>query len=289
MSVKLSNIFDYELGDNKHHFGFDPEGRFQMLFKGDVRTFAVTGGSLAGLAVRVHPEGFCKIDSVDFAWKGNKKNGLITVKAIETGDCDLLLFDPKGKEVDRVTIRVVRFRSLKTRFYNLKDSKGRRGVNPDDPQVATHVLLGRIAQINEIVGLQCGVYLEPSGTGLLRDCSVQADLGNRLNLKNSFKTIFQSTDMDRGADYHVFFSWALEDTTDLGNTFLNFTAILASQKEKDRDRTLSHELVHFLSGSGVIKRNDHDEKLTDLMYKSSPHGIMMRKGRLKKIQHGTDP
>ena len=67
---------------------------------------------------------------------------------------------------------------------------------------------------------------------------------------------------------------AIEGGHSNGITKSNFTLLDSSLPSDKRQLTLAHEFVHFLSGSGIVKVNDHDDKQSDLLFKTAPHGIV---------------
>lgn len=296
MPVRFTNLLDYTVDVQAgttatkltHHWGFDADARFQTIATGQRRQLSTTGGSLAGMAVSIANEGVCKfVGSPDLVSNYLGRIGIITIEGVAEGDTTMTLADNSGKQVDQIAIHVTKWRSVMVRYYNLVDIRGRNGVaNPDtNPLFSIKALSDLTDVVNGIVAMQCDVMTVNSGTGVLRDLKFSADLGSRVDIHKT--NPYSSGDLDPAAEYHVAFVWAIDGGRHTnGITKGNFTLLDAALKEDHRQVTLAHEFVHFLSGSGVVTVNDHDDQHADLMFKHWPHGISMRKDRLAKIIHG---
>jgi len=293
MPIRFINRLRFDFGETEgfkpaiHEAGFDPAERFQMLGVDDLRYFSMTGGNPAGMSVDVTPAAICRFeDPPDLSstiFTGIL--GQIGIRAVAEGDAALVLTDSMGKTVDKIDIKVVKPRNVKVRFYNLRDSLGRQAVdNPDiNPLFNVLALDQLIFAVNTIVNDQCAVKLAKLGQGLLRDLTFQKDLTNRVNIFTTNQ--FESTDLDTDADYHVAFTWGIDSAHTNGITRTNFSLLQVSLSEIKRKLTAAHELVHFLSMPIGDTTTDHDDQKADLMFKTSPHGIMMRKARLIRIIH----
>lgn len=270
-----------------HDFGFDRSAKFTMIYVGGRAQFSVEGGNPSGMRFEFRPTtAFCKILSQDISLKIQEKVGLITIEGIAPGACKLSLVDAKGTTVDEISIDVVPFRSVLTRFYNLIDGKGRRAMRDPgtDPSVSQTTLIDLVFEINSIITPQCGVMMGLSGQGLIRDLGVLADLGNRVDINKHLISLVASSDFDRLSQYHIVFVWGIDGGHSRGITHTNVT-LIQSNLGSARSITLAHEFAHFLSGSGIITVGDHDSDISDLLFKQFPHGIAMRQARLKKIIH----
>ena len=234
-----------------------------------------------------------RIDSQDMSQRVGHKIGLVAIQGVMAGDSQLALANSSDPSIsyDEITVRVVPIREVRVRFYNLIDTKGRRGIRDPatDASVSNAALRSLVAEVNAMVGPQCGVQLVMSGQGSLQDLNVFADLENRVDIVKNLNAIYAS-DLDRSAQYHVAFVWGIEGSHARGITDLNIS-LMRTDLGPTRSITLAHELVHFLSGGGTgrpgLTVGDHDEpgSLLDLMHNRSPHGILMRKDRLMKIIH----
>ena len=295
---KIVNSIDYDLAAIRaggavpsvpgkvklvHHFGFDAAASFQRIGVPTRKIFSVQdgGSAVTAMSFDIQPPGICKIVSQDMSLKMNAtRQGVAVIESVAPGDCKLILL-AGGTKVDSVSLKAVPVRFVITRFYNLIDAKGRRGVDPARPDVSLAALDSLIDQVNGIVGAQCDVWMAKSGQGLLRDLSCRDDLQNKIDI-NRFN-IFAQSDMDGQAEYHVMFVWGIDGPHSNGITKSNVTMIDASITTEKREITLAHEFVHFLSGGGIVTVGDHDTQQDDLMFKTAPHGINMRKDRLAKI------
>ncbi|HEY0777265.1 MAG TPA: hypothetical protein VGD56_04785 [Gemmatirosa sp.] len=299
--LKIVNTFRYDHGISfpgtslgmssppklVHDFGFDRKARFQMLQVGSAAKLSSDGGDPTGMHFELRPATqACKIVSQDMTLKVLDKIGMVVVEGVAPGTGHLVLVDAKGKVVDQVDIEVVAHRAVITRFYNLIDSKGRRGIRDPgtDPTVSKIALSNLIDEIESIVLVQCGVAMAISGEGYIRDLNVSADLGNRIDLQRDVTKLVASSDFDRAAQFHVAFGWDIDGGHPRGSTMTN-VAVIRSDLKSSRSVTLAHEFVHFLSGSGIVTKDDHDSESSDLLFKSFPHGIALRRDRLKKIIH----
>jgi hypothetical protein len=138
--------------------------------------------------------------------------------------------------------------------------------------------------VNSIVSIQVDCMLTPSGDGALRDLSDSRDFGRAVDINKT--NIFSFTGMDGDAGYHVIFVWAIDGPHSNGITKSNVTLLDASLAENKRPITLAHEFVHFLCGSGIVTVTDHDDQQDDLMFRTYPHGLNMRKARMQKVRIG---
>lgn len=295
MPARFASLLDFDLdiaragtstGKLVHHFGFDPEARFQQVAVGQRKVLSTVGGDTKGLTATIKPTAICKfVTAPDLTSKFLSRLGIITIEGVAEGEAVLSLTDARGKEVDRVAIGVTKFRSVVTRFYNLVDDKGREGIrNVDTNPLFTPLAIEALVQtINDIVLCQCEVMMVNSGTGAVRNLTFASDLGTRVDINKV--NPFSSTDLDKAAQYHVAFVWGIDGAHSNGITKSNFTLIQSSLPSEKRDLTIAHEFVHFLSGSGIVTVGDHDDRQSDLLFKTAPHGIMLRKARLQKIIH----
>ncbi|MGL4325566.1 MAG: hypothetical protein ACRCTD_16140 [Beijerinckiaceae bacterium] len=293
MAAKFTSnsVWDFEESHDRkangklvHYFGYDPAGKFMMHNVGDLYALSTTGGSLKDHSIDFDTSGICSFDSPpDFSYTSGSKAGLFPVRSISQGSTNLVLSDASGRAVDKIEIKVVKRRDVIVRFYNLIDGARRTAIgNPDtNPLFSTAALNSLISRVNKIVFFQCGVRLLASGTGILRDLNFSANLGNAVDILTV--NPFSSSDLDHNAEFHVAFTWGISGGGANGVTKSNLCLLQASLQPEKREITLAHEFVHFLSGSGILIRNDHDELKSDLMYKDAPHGVMMRKTRLNKI------
>jgi hypothetical protein len=293
MGVQLINLFDYTHGPgvlNKvkltHFWGFDSQSRFLNLSVGVRKQLSIAGGDPTGMSVDVSPTSICRfVGQPNLTDKVFDRTGFVTLEGVTEGDAEIKLLDPNGKTLDKVAIKVVKPRFVKVRFYNLVDGKRRKGVSDPDTDVSFSLgaLQDLVLGVTSIVGLQCDVSMGLAGLGFLRDLTFTADLGNRVKIQDV--NPFSSPDLDPDAQYHVAFVWGLAEGHPNGITKSNFSLLQADLRDTQREVTLAHEFVHFLSGGGIVNVNDHDDLVSDLMFKTSPHGINMRKGRLTKIIH----
>jgi hypothetical protein len=288
--VKIINLLDFDLeatrglkstGSLVHRFGFDPAAKFQRIGVGNRKQFGTEGGPPTGLSFKVSPPGVCTILSQDMSIKFGSRQGMATIEAAAAGVCKLVLANSAGKAVDEATLNVFPQRNVKVRFYNLVDAKGRQGINATHFSVQPTALESLIDTVNSIVGVQCDVWLHKTGLGLLRDLRTANDMGRAVDIDKF--NIFGEPDRDPDAEYHVLFVWGISGTHTNGITKSNVTFLDASLPVEKRDTTLAHEFVHFLSGSGIVTTSDHDGQKSDLMFKTAPHGLMLRKDRLLKI------
>jgi len=215
------------------------------------------------------------------------RTGLMVLEGVSPGTgATLELRNATGKAVDSIAVAVAPFNSFKVRYYNLIDGKGRKAVStidfaPPPPNFSPATLTDLTDRVNSIVSTQCDCMLVPNGGGTMIDLSTPDDMGDRVN--GDRFNIFRFGNMDTDAQYHVVFVWVIEGAHSNGITKTNTTLLEASLSLGKRPLTLAHEFVHFLSGSGVVTVGDHDDNETDLLFKSAPHGINLRKARLEKI------
>jgi hypothetical protein len=236
--------------------------------------------------------GPAKVTDLDMSWTDNAgKNGIITIEGVAPGECQLYLLDG-GRQLDAITIKVVPCRRVVTRFYNMIDGVGHTGISDpaSDPNFSLGELSALIDGVNQIVFAQSYVLMAASGSGVLKDANFAPhNFGDHIDKDDrSLRTIIPfADDPDPDAAYHVFFVWSIkEDATSrertLGATVPEFTLILSDLDKTQRILTLSHEFVHWLSDTSGTS---HDAKQSDLMFKTEPHGIMMRRDRLLRIIH----
>ena len=274
-----------------HHFGLDSEAKFQRLASGSRRALSTVGGPVSEMKFVITGTANCKIVSQDMTVKGlGGRNGMVVIEGVSPGTgTKVELKDGAGKTVDAIDVQVGKFVGIKVRFYNLIDGKGRKAVStipfaPVPPMFSEAKLDTLVDRVNDIVNPQCDCLLAVKGKGAMIDLATPNDLGDRVDI-NKFN-IFSFGDMDKDAQYHVVFVWSIDGPHTNGITRSNVTLLEASLSEEKRDLTLAHEFVHFLSGGGVVTIGDHDERQSDLMFKTAPHGINMRKLRLQKILVG---
>lgn len=301
MPVKIAEFvpFDFALVNGRtagtvplvHHFGLDPEAKFQFLAAGARRLLSTVGGPVKGMTFVVTGGSNCKIVSQDMTVAGlNGRTGMAVIEGTSPGTgTKIELKDGAGKTVDAVDIQVGNFVSTKVRYYNLIDGKGRKGVNtipfaPLPPLFSEPVLDALTDRVNNIVGAQCDCLLTARAKGAMIDLSTSTDFGDRVDINKL--NIFSFGDMDHDAQYHVIFVWGIDGPHSNGITKSNVTLLQASAADDKRDITLAHEFVHFLSASGIVTVGDHDDRPSDLLFKTAPHGIAMRKGRLQKLRVG---
>jgi hypothetical protein len=269
-----------------HFYGFDPEGRFLMIGQGARTQFSVAGGSFTGLTFKFRPGsgGSFKFIGQDMTIKFGSSQGLVTIEAVSPGECALELVDSQDKTIDRIDVKVVPFTFVATRFYNLIDGKGRRGLDPDSDIVTQQALATLVDRVNMIVMLQCGVGLKLNGEGRLRDLKVVGDMEDPVIIEKQHSALFESTDIDRAAEYHVILVWNLPPQT-AGITLFEMSLIKSAVLSRPfpPESTVAHEFVHFLSPTTTGK-SDHDPEKSDLM-RDAPaeeRGIMMRRERQLK-------
>jgi hypothetical protein len=295
--LKIAKTFVYDLETARgqktsnalvHHYGFDPKAKFQMIHEKGRTQFSVEGGDPSKLSFKLTPPDICTIVNQDMAVKNlfGSKNGLITIEGAKAGKCELALVNSSSAPIDKIEISVVTFRTVAVRFYNLNG----RAPSPPSKQDLDEL----VDRLNEIVFLQCGVHLSNAGMGLLRDLSAPSVPSKRSGLINvfdsepgkDFRALNASPDLDRaGAQYHVVFGPPIDGRPAGGITENNVTVLLADLAKDHREVTAAHEFVHFICGSGILVKGDHDGEKSDLMFASFPHGIMMRKERLLKVIH----
>jgi len=183
---------------------------------------------------------------------------------------------------------VVARRDVSVRFYNVRDTKTREGcrtyIERKYPSLfSLPGMPGIVNSVHNIVGAQSNIYLTLNGE--MRTLSTLADLGEKVRPESAPPKLFGQDGFDGGAKYHVCWVWGIEGN-DPGATTNNFT-FLNTPNLVGRDEmvavTLAHELTHFLSGSASRGGAAHDKNQTDLMFPTYPHGIMMRKDRLKTL------
>jgi hypothetical protein len=295
--LKITNAIVFDLDGNLnrkvsgklyHRCGFDPDGRFQMMPIGAQQVFSVAGGSAKDLTFKFSPGsgGSFKFIDQDMTIQYLGTFGLATIEAVTVGDCALELVNSQNKTIDRIDVKIVGSNSVATRFYNLIDSTGRRGLNSDSPMFAQSALASLVDQVNLIVSQQCFVSMKLNGEGLLRDLNVAGDMESSVVIEKQHSPLFASTDIDRTAEYHVIFAWDLP-THAAGITL--FAMSLIKQAILNRPFppacTIAHEFVHFLSPA-PSGREDHDKERSDLMNAgpADEHGIMMREERLLKAR-----
>ena len=274
----------------KHYYGFDPAAKFLMMTPGSTHVLSVASGDPAGFSVEFDTVGIVSfLNPPDFAAGASAglnpgHRGTIPLSGDKAGKTNVILKDKAGKEVDRVEVSVVEAREVKVRFYNLVDNKNHQGVRLPDSDVAFQIpALRQLTDfVNRIVAWQCGVTLTQTGTGVLRNLSFAQDFGNSIDINTL--NVFSTGDRDDNAEFHVAFAWKIAGSHTNGVTKSNVCLLDASLAGQKREMTLAHEFVHFLSGSGIIKNNDHDSNESDLLYKTAPHGIMLRKDRLLTIR-----
>jgi hypothetical protein len=305
MASKIVNPIDYDLdlilgggstGTNKHHFGFDPDARFAMLAKGSRNQFSVAGDfSQSWNFVLDPPTGVVTVVGTDMTLKLTGKRGLITLEGAAIGECDLSLQNG-ARKLDTVHIKVVQPRFVVTRFYNLSDSAHTGVTNPDsfgDPNFTKSPLFSATAlnelvdRINDIVLSQAAVMLRLTGTSVLREATVGTrNLGDSIDGDDSgtISAITAASGRDPDAGYHIYFVWDIKALPrhgpTNGSTASNFTLLRSGLSGVHRISTLAHEFVHFLSDK---TGGSHDPKLSDLMFETYPHGIMIRKDRQLRI------
>jgi hypothetical protein len=294
MGVKFSSLLDYthtpeSLDGQKltHTWGLDSASRFLNLSVGMRKQLSTVGGDPKGMSVDVSPTSICTlVGPPNLTDKVFGRTGFITLEGVAEGDAEIKLLDAGGKTVDKIAIKVVKARTVKVRFYNMVDGKGRQGVrDPDtDADFKVAAFQDLVFALNSIVGLQCDVFMSLTGLGALRNLTFSADLGNRVNIDEV--NPFSSSDLDPDAQFHVAFVWGISGGHANGITKSNFSLLQAGRTGTKREVTLCHEFVHFLSGGGIVRPSDHDDQPSDLMFKTAPHGINMRKARLEKIIHG---
>jgi len=270
----------------KHFYGFDPADKFHMMTPGSTHVFTVAGGDPSGCSVEFDNPGVVSfLNPPEFSTVvGPGRRGTIPLDGGSVGTTNLILKDKSGKQVDKIEVRVVAPKQINVRFYNLVDEKNREGVaKPDsDPLFTVHALNQLLDFANKIVGWQCGVNMAATGSGGLRNLKFAQDLGNAIDIDKL--NIFSTTDRDDSAAFHVAFAWRIAGGHTNGITKSNVCLIDNSLSGQKREITLAHEFVHFLSGSGIVKVNDHDRQENDLLFKIAPHGIMMRKERLITVR-----
>lgn len=270
----------------KHFYGFDPEGKFQMMTPGSTHVFTVTGGDPSGCSVELDKPGVVSfLNPPDFSSiVGPSRRGSIPLSGDNVGTTNLILKDKSGKESDKIEVRVVEPKQIIVRFYNLVDEKNRQGVaKPDSDPLFNVGALNQLRDFaNRIVGWQCGVNMSMAGSGVLRDLRFAQDLGNAIDIDKL--NIYSTSDRDDSAAFHVAFAWTIAGGHTNGITKSNVCLLDSSLIGQKREITLAHEFVHFLSGSGIVKVNDHDNQQNDLLFKIAPHGIMMRKNRLITVR-----
>jgi hypothetical protein len=273
-------------GQLKHFYGFDPAGKFQMMTPGSTHVFTVTGGDPGGCTAEFDKPGIVSfLNPPDFtAIVGMGRRGTIPLSGDNVGTTNLILKDKSGKQVDKIEVRVVEAKEIKVRFYNLVDDKGRQGIANPDTSVAFQpaALEQMMSYVNRIVAWQCGVSMSKTGSGAVRNLQFAQDLGNSVDIDKL--NIFATSDRDDDAQFHVAFTWGIAGGHSNGITKSNVCLIQTSLAGQKREVTVAHEFVHFLSGSGIVKVNDHDDQNGDLLFKTAPHGIMMRKDRLNKVR-----
>lgn len=269
-----------------HHYGFDGDAKFQRIGVQSRRLLSTTGGPVAGFSFRASGSSL-KIASQDMSVKGpGGRLGLVAIEGSAAGASKLELVNGSGKAVDSIDVEVASATGFKVRFYNLSDGKGRKAISapafapmpPDFSPAAIDLLVERV---NAIVGVQTDAVLGLQGQGAIIELSTPDDLGNRID-GDKFN-IFKFGNRDNDATYHVVFVWAIMGSHTNGSTKLNTTLLDFSLHVDSRALTLAHEYAHFLSGSGVITVGDHDPAQTDLLFKTAPHGINLRKDRMKKM------
>ncbi len=266
-----------------HHCGFDAETRFQRMGVGTQKKFTVHHGgtALTGMSFEIQPPDICKIVEQDMSvYRTPEERGRVTIEAVGSGDCELRLVTG-GTKLDSISIKAAPSRNVITRFYNLIDGRGRRGADPSSSQVSNDTLRTLIERVNQIVGLQCGVLMVKSGTGILRDLNTPDDLGDRVDIGRF--NIYALSGKDEQAEYHVMFVWGIDGAHSNGITRVSMTMLNIALTNMYPEVTLAHEFVHFLSGGGMVRIHDHDPRREDLMFATAPHGVNMRKDRLLKI------
>jgi hypothetical protein len=268
----------------KHHWGFDAKEKFQRLAKGCRRVFSTKDGPVAGMTFALTGGSNCKIIAIDMSWRNAGLTGLVCIEGDTPGTGQkLVLQNASGKTVDAIDLQVVgAANGNNVRFYNLIDGKGRRAVSisplSGPPASYLHADLDDLVdKVNSIVSSQADRFLFLSGSGDLLDLADPRDFGDRVDI--SKVNIFTFTGRDPGADYHVIFVWKIDGSHTNGMTQGNVTLLDQSLPVNQRPLTLAHEFVHFLSVTG----SGHDSDLTDLMHITYPHGINLRKGRLRKM------
>lgn len=300
MPVQITSLndFDYAAINSRtsdmgkvaliHRWGFDPVAKFQRISVAGRRLLSTQGGPTDDLTFKVTGAATCRIVSQDMFFKGPAgRNGLLVLEGVSPGTgAKLELQNKAGKAVDSIEVAVAEFNSFKIRYYNLIDGKSRKAVSTIDfaplpPNFSPVTLTDLTDKVNSIVSTQCDCMLFPNGGSTMIDLSTPNDMGERVN--GDMFNIFRFGNMDKNAQYHVVFVWAIAGGHTNGITKNNTTLLQASLSLGKRPITLAHEFVHFLSGSGVITVGDHDDKETDLLFKSAPHGINLRKARLQKI------
>jgi hypothetical protein len=302
MAIKITDFQDYNYaainpppaGMGKlglvHHFGFDEDARYQRIGEQARRLLSTKGGPVAGCSFKITGTPNCAIVSQDLSINGPEgRSGLVVIEGKTAGTgTKLELQDSSGKTLDSIDIDVASPVGIKVRYYNLIDSGHSSGVIPYQggpvPAAFANSALGDLTdKVNSIVAVQSDCLLAQSGGGALRDLVASNSLGGAVNI-NSFNIFsFSGSGMDPDAQYHVIFVWAIDGPHSNGITKSNTTLLRADLSEAHRAITLAHEFGHFLSGSGVVTIGDHDDRHSDLMFKTFPHGINMRKARLQKL------
>jgi len=206
-----------------HHFGFDAEVKFQRLANGTRRVLSTEGGPVAGMKFILTGPSTCKIVNQDMTYKGHGgRNGIVCIEGVAPGTgAKLELKNGTGKTVDAIDLHVGSFVSIKVRFYNLIDGKGRKGVStipfaPVPPMFSEASLDNLVDRVNDIVSGQCDCLLDVKGKSSMIDLSTPDDLGNRVD-HNKFD-IHKFGDRDKDAQYHVVFVWDIYDTTHSNRT-----------------------------------------------------------------------
>jgi hypothetical protein len=292
MGVRFAILLDYQHDPNvldrirlTHTWGFDAESRFLNLGVGSRKQLSTVGGDPKGMSVVVEPTSICTLVGFpNLTDKISDRTGFITLEGVAEGDAEIRLVNAGGKTVDKVAIKVVTTRVVKVRFYNLLDGVGHKAItDPDNDAFFSPGALQRLAEaVNAIVGFQSDVFMALSGTGLIKDLTFSDNIGDQVNMDNLKGFI---SDLDPDAQYHVGFVWGISGPRSNGTTKTNFTLLKNGLGDAKRQVTLSHEFVHFLTG-GMDTKHDHDDRQSDLMFESAPHGINMRKARLVRIIHG---
>lgn len=301
MPIQITNALEYDYGavnlPNRpkgstplvHTWGFDPTAKYQRIAAPSARRLLSTkGGSVAGLSFKVTGPPNIKIVSEDMSFKGTGgREGLVCIEGVTAGaGTKLELQNAAGKTIDAIDVEVAPFVGIKVRYYNLIDGKGRHGVStvPFAPVPADFngpALTDLTDNVNSIVATQCDCFLAANGKGAIIDLGTPKDMKNQVDINDV--NIFSFGDMDADAQYHVIFVWSIAGGHSNGITRSNVTLLDASLSLEKRPITLAHEFVHFLSGSGVVTVGDHDDQNSDLLFRTAPHGINLRKSRLQKI------
>jgi hypothetical protein len=141
--------------------------------------------------------------------------------------------------------------------------------------------------MNDILIKQVGVHITPTSS-VLRDCSTYDDLGDKIDPDRSHFSLFGKIDGD--AQFHILWTWAIKSATERSGmtraaTNINFCFISINllNDVTGTGITLSHEMIHFTSGESAIKQQSHTDVRTDLMHKTHPHGIQIRKDYMEKV------